>query len=251
MYDAYTAIENAGPPYITPASPAPIGSTTQATVASAAYRTLKALYPSQTAFFNSKLSDVGAISDSEREFGQMVADAILMDRQNDPDASSLGYIPSEKRGKHKVDPDNPAQGFHAPFYGAKSKGFAITAHHELAPPPFDNPEYVKALKQVRSRGIKPDLMGTLLDDITGRTTNQTVIGIYWGYDGAVLLGTPPRLYNQIIRKVAISKIICSYKCCNGGCRDFSLGSKIYSRFLETCCWHTRARFIYGTGGSGG
>jgi vanadium chloroperoxidase len=30
-------------------------------------------------------------------------------------------------------------------------------------------------------------------------------GIYWGYDGASGLGTPPRLYNQIVREVAMNK----------------------------------------------
>ncbi len=38
-----------------------------------------------------------------------------------------------------------------------------------------------------------------------RTIDQTVIGIYWGYDGAAGLGTPPRLYNQIVRRVAIAR----------------------------------------------
>ena len=35
-----------------------------------------------------------------------------------------------------------------------------------------------------------------------RTTDQTEIGIFWGYDVARGLGDPPRLYNQIARVVA-------------------------------------------------
>jgi vanadium chloroperoxidase len=38
-----------------------------------------------------------------------------------------------------------------------------------------------------------------------REVDETCIGIYWGYDGARELGTPPRLYNQIVRKVADKK----------------------------------------------
>ena len=38
-----------------------------------------------------------------------------------------------------------------------------------------------------------------------RTTDETLIGIFWGYDGAAELGTPPRLYNQIIRQIAIAQ----------------------------------------------
>jgi vanadium chloroperoxidase len=33
-----------------------------------------------------------------------------------------------------------------------------------------------------------------------------MIGIYWAYDGAVGLGTPPRLYNQIVREIAMTKL---------------------------------------------
>jgi vanadium chloroperoxidase len=58
---------------------------------------------------------------------------------------------------------------------------------------------------VRGKGIAPELMGTLPADISPRTANETLIGIYWGYDGAVELGTPPRLYNQIVRAVAIAQ----------------------------------------------
>lgn len=40
---------------------------------------------------------------------------------------------------------------------------------------------------------------------TGRTAEQRVIGVYWGYDGANNLGVPPRLYNQIVRKFVQDK----------------------------------------------
>jgi vanadium chloroperoxidase len=52
-------------------------------------------------------------------------------------------------------------------------------------------------------------MGTLpVDPVTrlpvyvARTAEETLIGLYWAYDGASGLGTPPRLYNQIVREVA-------------------------------------------------
>jgi len=47
--------------------------------------------------------------------------------------------------------------------------------------------------------------GQVLRIPTSRTLGQTVAGIFWGYDGAVKLGTPPRLYNQIVREIAKSK----------------------------------------------
>src|SRR5262249_24042119 len=40
---------------------------------------------------------------------------------------------------------------------------------------------------------------------TVRTPEQTEIGIFWGYDGRPGLGTPPRLYNQIVRTIAMQE----------------------------------------------
>jgi hypothetical protein len=114
-------------------------------------------------------------------------------------------VSSDQRGRHRVDPDNPGQGFHGAFYGAKSKGFAITKRFELAKPPLDNAEYKKALREVRGRGVQPELMGTLPNNIPKRTADETVIGTFWGYDGVPKLGTPPRFYNQIAREIAMKR----------------------------------------------
>jgi vanadium chloroperoxidase len=90
------------------------------------------------------------------------------------------------------------------------KGFAFSTRHGLARPPFDNgtnAKYLLALKDVRARGIRPDLTATLPNDLFDkrRTGLETLTGIYWGYDGSNRLGTPPRLYNQIIRVVAAQR----------------------------------------------
>ncbi|HYG79165.1 MAG TPA: vanadium-dependent haloperoxidase, partial [Pyrinomonadaceae bacterium] len=88
--------------------------------------------------------------------------------------------------------------------------FAISARHGLQRPPFANgtdPRYLLALRDVRARGIRPDLTATLPDGLfdNRRSPLDTLVGIYWGYDGANRLGTPPRLYNQIIRQVAVQR----------------------------------------------
>jgi hypothetical protein len=207
MYDAYAAINKDAKlsPYLPGLPPPPPGASAQAAVAGAAHNTLSNLYRAQRAFFDAKLKEFGGEADPGFGFGEMVARAILEDRDNDPDAGDEGYVPSLKRGRHRADPDNPDQGFHAPFYGARSKGFAITNRHELMEPPFDNPEYVRALREVRGRGIAPELTGTLPSGFALRTIDQTLIGIFWAYDGSAGLGTPPRLYNQIVRRVAIAQ----------------------------------------------
>ncbi|MDQ3603371.1 MAG: phosphatase PAP2 family protein [Actinomycetota bacterium] len=210
MYDAYAGVINNAsnlPPYIG-GTPAPSGASPGPAVAAAAHETLSKLFPSQRPFFDLVLAGAGDTSNPGHAFGVAVAQKILADRAGDPDADATGYVPSQQRGRHRPDPDNPGQSFHAPFYGAKSKGFAITTRHALQAPPFDDQEYREALRQVRYKGVAPELMGTLPDNsrkIEPRTVDETLIGIFWGYDGAAGLGTPPRLYNQIVRQVAMAQ----------------------------------------------
>jgi hypothetical protein len=215
MYDAYAGVRgnpstpvNLSPYLLGLPNPKPDASA-DAAVAAAAHATLSSLFPSQKPFFDLKHTQAGLQEpgvQAGHEYGLLVAQKILEKRQDDPSASDDGYAASVARGAHRPDPDNPGQGFHAPFYGAKSRGFAITERHELdAPPPLGSAEYLNALRQVRGKGIAPELMGTLPPGLSPRTANETLIGIYWGYDGAADLGTPPRLYNQIIRAIAIAQ----------------------------------------------
>lgn len=215
MYDAYAAVDAAAglAPYLPGLPAAPAGAAAAAAVAGAAHTALSALFPSQRGFCDAKLAEAARLATPPTlvlgpgfDFGAAVARALLQDRAGDPSAGDAGYVPSFARGRHRPAPDDPGQGFHGPYYGARSRGFAITARHDLlAPPPLNSDEYLEALREVRGRGIAPELMGTLPDCIAQRTSNETVIGLYWGYDGAAKLGTPPRLYNQIVRRVALAK----------------------------------------------
>jgi len=219
MYDAYAGVINDPanlPPYLSGlAMPVP-GASADAAVAAAAHATLSKLFPSQKPFFDQKHMEAGLVGSGlaeGHEFGIAVAQKLLDDRKDDPTASDDGYAASMARGAHRPDPDNPGQGYHAPYYGAKSKCFAVTDRWVLLPPPQPgDAEYTQALREVRSKGIAPELMGTVpsIDllpppPVTRRTVDQTLIGIYWGYDGAKGLGTPPRLYNQIVRVIAAAR----------------------------------------------
>ncbi len=211
MYDAYAGIAKDPtdlPPYLTGLPVPDMNASIDAAVAAAAHATLSALFPSQKAFFDLKHAEAGLSGDGlakGHKFGLLVAKKILADRKDDPKEGDDGHAASMARGAHRPDPDNPDQGYHAPFYGADSKCFAVTDRHGLlAPPQPGEAEYTKALKEVRGKGIAPELSGTIPNP-TRRTAEETMIGIYWGYDGASGLGTPPRLYNQIVRKVAVKK----------------------------------------------
>lgn len=168
-----------------------------------------------------------AIADYQREiptlsaahgFGQAVAEAIfsrLGVKQGDIGADAGRYEP--KQGKYKfrdepvnplrrppIDPNNPGRGtraqrlYHGPFYGTTVKDFAVTDPdgHTLAPPPAGDTAYLQALCEVIELGGAPG------QTTTKRTPDQTVAALYWAYDGANLIGTPPRLYNQIARVIA-------------------------------------------------
>ncbi len=209
MHDAYFSI-NPKPhgTYLASLPAVPPGADTDSAIAAAAHATLSALYPAQQAFFDTRLAAAGLPGGQPRadgdDFGRAVAATILALRQNDPSLSGAGYSPSIARMHHREDPDNPDQGFYAPFYGARSRNFAVTTRHHLdESPQLGSAEYNRALRQVRSKGVAPQLIETLPTNLLPfRTPTETVIGIFWSYDGSKELGTPPRLYNQIVRTIA-------------------------------------------------
>lgn len=152
--------------------------------------------------------------------GVAVANLIL-DRlaikPGEPGAGHQGYEPRSGRFHFRdepqhpvalvpIDPDDPSRGlipartYHGPFYGTTARPMAVTdpEGHRLAKWPGGD-EYEAALKEVHGAGGAPNLPKTT------REPDQTVAALYWAYDGANLIGTPPRLYNQILRVVAWDK----------------------------------------------
>jgi membrane-associated phospholipid phosphatase len=222
MYDAYAGVHGFPtdlPKYNTALTAptletgASVANNAAVAVAAAAHATLSKLYPSQKAFFvtkhlEAKLSSIK--TKNGQVFGKLVAEEILKDRDNDGGVkkaservSDDGYSISVQPGAHRPDPDNAGQGFHAPFYGKLTKSFAVTSRHPILPPPLlTNNDYKKSYEQVYAKGIAPGLMGTLPTAADKRNAHETIVGIFWAYDGARKLGTPPRLYNLIIRAIA-------------------------------------------------
>jgi vanadium chloroperoxidase len=72
-------------------------------------------------------------------------------------------------------------------------GAAIHAAYLSPPPAISSARYRDAVKEVRRKGAASG---------STRTADQTVEGIFWGYDGPRGLGVPPRLYNQVVRAFA-------------------------------------------------
>ena len=80
--------------------------------------------------------------------------------------------------------------------------FAVTdpEGHKIADWPGRNgvnaTEYLGAVAEVYALGGAQTLRSTT------RNPDQTAAAYFWAYDGANLIGTPPRLYNQILREIA-------------------------------------------------
>lgn len=207
MYDAHVVASGLGPgfPRYRSVVSAPSGTLDPATaVAAAAFTCLLSLFPRQQEHFHAALSgaNLGNGFSSSYEFGVAVAQDLLEDRSKDPGASDAGYVPPAFREAHREDPVKPDQGFHAPFYGKRSRCFAAANRHSIQDPmTFPAGMHKKAVQQVREKGIDPNLMGTLPPGSSARNPEQSLMGLYWAYDGARGLGTPPRLYNLIVRKI--------------------------------------------------
>lgn len=162
-------------------------------------------------------------------FGVAVAKAILnlLDIGLVPFAQD-SYRPTPGRYKFDDDPTNPLrvvpvnpndptgptraiQIYASPFYGLLGTRIAVhgvvdgaTVEHIIADPPVgfstDNvDEYNFAFEEIYHQGGATGL------NTTTRQPDQQVTGYFWAYDGANLIGTPPRHYNQILRKLAVDK----------------------------------------------
>lgn len=174
-----------------------------AAVSGAAATALCTLYSGMRGTFEAKLAEISGINgvdDVAFSFGRRVALAVLDTRGKDgvvpkdeDHAASPGHL------RHRPDPCNPMQGYLGVAYG-KTPTFAVTTWQTQDAPPAENTTHYKDdFKEVYEKGGAPD-QGT-----TTRTPEETAVGLYWAYDGASKIGTPPRLYNQIVREVARTK----------------------------------------------
>ena len=193
------------------------GSATDAAIMEAAYRTLYVLYPKQRPVFDGarnnflkrfKSSDYSNKSVQKGVLvGQYMATFMLNERKNDGSSNSTSYTPIDQPGYHRVDPLHPTQGFSAVNWGSV-KPFLLPSGSQFHPPNnlgstpqtrlkyLNSAHYMKDYAEVKAIGSKVSSV---------RTSEQEEIGISWAYDGAPKVGTPLRLYNQVVRIIAIEQ----------------------------------------------
>ena len=167
---------------------------------SAGIRAAVQLYPDDAAFIATQTAKLIVGTDPRvLRYGDKIADAWLNERKADGSAApQLDELYDPAPGRHRRDPLDPNQQTLGRTWGEVTpfilKDVATDAF--LQPPPaLASQEYAVAFDQVIEMGK---------DDTINRDRNfreQAAIGIFWGYDGANKLGTPPRLYNQIVRQI--------------------------------------------------
>lgn len=215
MYDAYNSINPIGTSFefnVQPLSEASV----DAAVAQAAHDMLVALYPKQKARFHNELAQTlgrienGSMENEGRRVGSEIAARTLQARTSD-DMSLINdpnYSPKGLVGFHDVDPLNPRQG----FYGtgaARIAPFVLNNLSDFSIPALDDGTEAGRFAFLSSQLYTDDYnevkqLGGMGPE-TLRNSEQTEIGIYWAYDGRPGLGTPPRLYNQVVKTVAIQE----------------------------------------------
>jgi PAP2 superfamily len=181
----------------------------RAAVSQSARDTLVALFPSQTASFNTRLAeDLARVPNPvERangiDLGRRVAAAILALRVGDGSQTPEPHIGAEwplnkMPGHWRQDPISLiplALGAHwgdcRPFVLQSTEQFRIPP-----PPAMTSDTYTAAYNEVKNLG------GDGIVTPTQRTPEQTFIGVFWAYDGTPSLCAPPRLYNQVTVQIA-------------------------------------------------
>ena len=211
IFDAVNAIAGGFQSY-TRLAPARTPASMDAAIAQAAHDTLVALFPSQKKSFDRLLvKDLGRIPDDQAkkngiDLGRRAAAAILKLRTNDgsqyPEpVIGIDFFTSDQPGKWRQDPISQIPLALGAYWGGVKPFVMLSAdqYPPPAPPPLDSDEYTAAYDEVKRLG------GDGIVTPTERSEEQTIAGIYWGYDGTPGLGTPPRLYNQIAVQIAEEK----------------------------------------------
>ena len=173
-----------------------------AAVSSAASEVLFFLYPEFHQIIDDALRGFDfPMSDPGWMFGSAVAKRVIQDRLTDG-ADEGGGVPEINRyWRHREDPTDLGQGFLGQRWGSV-RLFSATTIPALAHHPVPRAAaYNRAHDQVRAKGSRVLESGTPGAGFGPRTPLQTLIGIYWAYDGASQIGTPPRQYNQIAREI--------------------------------------------------
>ena len=189
---------------------APLITSVDAAIAQAAHDTLCAMFPSQIPSMDQKLAedldDVpnGLAKNNGITVGRAAATAILTLRTNDGSEITeprvnIDWPTSNNPGRWRQDPIS----LHPLALGAHW-GEVRSVCCQLCKSVPNSSATIDEKSRIRSCVSRGEAVGRRRDRHTDsqNTTEQTIIGIYWAYDGTPSLCAPPRLYNQLATTIA-------------------------------------------------
>jgi hypothetical protein len=204
-HDAYAKVTGALTPRLSSLPAVPPGLATDdatgtAALLSAGLMAAEHLYPDFINFINETASKLNPNTNPDAVwYGRQVAQAWIASRSNDKsNLPQFDRLYSNEPGKHRPDPGDPDQSTLGRNWGQVTPFVisSVTGDAPLkAPPALTSQEYADNYDQVVIQG--KDNITQLGHDFR----KNAVIGLFWGYDGANKLGTPPRLYNQVVRAI--------------------------------------------------
>lgn len=199
MHDAHAAVTGASAPYRAPSLPAPPGAEAEAAAAAAAHTVLQTLYPRQAALLWARWQAYAArygAGGASQGFGTQVGLDHIAARAGD--ATFLGEVPYAPTGpyEHDADPLSPGQGFFGTKWGGAPPFLAGMTLQPLAPPAGRTGPHAFVPDNFYAAEFEEVMrFGALTSAV--RTPEQEETGLFWAYDGAEEIGTPPRLYIQV------------------------------------------------------
>lgn len=215
IYDAWCSLSPAaGPRYLlVRREQSPSKASVDAAVAGAAVAVLSGIYGRQHGLFDGKrrehlamLSDSGVPSSALSagyEHGRHIGLTMLEARRTDGSAVNGCHPPGDAPGQSRPDPFEPAPQLGPAWGDVEPFGCDAGIRESIRPPwGFTSPTGFLASAAYRQDVLEVASVGDADETGGRRTIEQTVVGLFWAYDGARDIGTAPRLYNQCVRTIS-------------------------------------------------
>jgi vanadium chloroperoxidase len=194
-----------------PATPGLVEADSDVAGAAACAQVLRLRYPNQANLLEPawlhwleyfELGASGSASEmSGRNFGTTVDKLGSADVAN---AAADQYTPTGEPYTHIAPPTQPTQSYAGAKWGSSTPLLATRITDFPPPPGRVSESVVNPTQHFADDFAKVAIKGDINRPIGQpgiRTLQQEVIGIAWGYDGPPELGTPPRLYLQVVLTV--------------------------------------------------
>lgn len=207
LHDAKALAESRPPLLGVAATPGLVGASSTIAAGAACARLLTERYPRQAFLIDPayamwlEMFNLGPAGSAAEVAGRAFGFAVHSNWGNDAVIAAMrSYVPNGQPYEHGAPPNEPNQGFAGSAWGTSTPLLATRVPFPKPPgrtgagAVVATPHYLADFDKVVAKGINQRSAGT-------RTMDEEIIGIYWGYDGPAELGTPPRLYMQVVLQI--------------------------------------------------